>query len=220
MSDLNLEQARHNMVLQQIRPWDVLDQRVLDLLESMPREDFVPEHYRNVAYADIAIPLGHHEVMMPPRVEARMLQALAIQPQDTVLEIGTGSGFVTALLAKLARYVHSVEIHEELHRTAAATLQEHGLINVSLDTGDAARGWTNCGQVDVIAITGSLPLLPEAFQQSLKPGGRLFAIVGDAPAMEATLITRLAENEFRRENLFETDLPPLRNARQPNRFVL
>ena len=220
MSDINLQQARHNMVLQQIRPWDVLDQRVLDLLEEMPREDFVPESYRKLAYADIAVPLGHAEVMMPPRVEARMLQALNIQSSETVLEIGTGSGFTTALLAKLARHVFSVDIHAEFTEAAAQKLTAHGIINVSLETGDAARGWPNCGQVDVIAITGSLPLLPEAFEQSLKPGGRLFAIVGDSPAMEALLITRLSEDEFRRETLFETDLPALRNAPHPNRFVL
>jgi protein-L-isoaspartate(D-aspartate) O-methyltransferase len=220
MSDLNLQQARENMVLQQIRTWDVLDQRVLDLLEDLPREDFVPENYRKLAYADITIPLGHAEVMMPPRVEARMLQALNIQPQETVLEIGTGSGFVTGLLARLGRYVYSVDIHPEFIANAAWHLSTHGLVNVTLEAGDAARGWSNYGQVDVIAITGSLPILPEIFEQSLKPGGRLFAIVGDSPAMQATLITRLSEDEFRREILFETDLPPLRNALQPNRFVL
>lgn len=220
MSDVNLLQARNNMVLQQIRPWDVLDQRVLDLLEEMPRDDFVPETYRKLAYSDIAIPLGHAEVMMPPRVEARMLQALNIQPSDTVLEVGTGSGFVTALLAKLARHVYSVDIHPEFTAAAAQRLAAHGFINITLETGDAARGWPNCGQVDVITITGSLPILPEVFAQSLKLGGRLFAIVGDAPAMEAVLITRLSTDEYRRENLFETVIPPLRNALQPNRFVL
>lgn len=220
MSDVNLQQARQNMVLQQIRPWDVLDQRVLDLLEEMPREDFVPESYRKVAYADVAIPLGHAEVMMPPRLEARMLQALNIQPHETVLEIGTGSGFVTALLAKLARHVYSVDIHPEFTAAAIQKLAAHEIINATLETGDAARGWSNCGQVDVIAITGSLPILPEVFEQSLKPGGRLFAIVGDSPAMQTLLITRLSEDEFRREILFETDLPALRNAAQPNRFVL
>lgn len=220
MSDVNLQQARHNMVFQQVRTWDVLDQRILDLLEEMPREDFVPECYRKVAYADIAIPLGHAEVMMAPVVEARMLQALDIQPTETVLEIGTGSGFVTALLARLARHVYSVEIHPDFTTAATQKLAAHGIINVTLETGDAARGWPDCGQVDVLAITGSLPILPEVFEQSLKPGGRLFAIVGDSPAMEATLITRLSETEFRRETLFETDLPALRNAVQPDRFVL
>ncbi len=220
MSDLNLQQARHNMVVQQIRTWDVLDQRVLDLLEELPREDFVPESYRKLAYTDIAIPLGHAEVMMPPVVEARMLQALNLQSTDTVLEIGTGSGFVTACLARLARHVFSVDIHPEFTTAATQKLSAQGIINATLETGDAARGWPNCGQVDVIAITGSLPILPESFEHALKPGGRLFAIVGDSPAMEAMLITRLSDNEFRRETLFETDLPALRNAVQPNRFVL
>lgn len=220
MSEVNLQQARHNMVLQQIRPWDVLDQRVLDLLEEIPREEFVPEAYRNLAYADISIPLSHAEVMMPPRVEARMLQALNIQPNETVLEIGTGSGFVTALLARLARHVFSVEIHPDFTAAAAQRLTTRELMNVTLEIGDASHGWTNHGQMDVIAITGSLPILPEVFEQTLKPGGRLFAIVGDSPAMEAMLITRVSEDDFRRETLFETDLPPLRNAKQPNRFVL
>jgi len=220
MSNVNLQQARHNMVVQQVRTWDVLDQKVLDLLETLPREDFVPEAYRNLAYADIAIPLGHAQLMMPPVVEARMLQALDIQPNETVLEIGTGSGFVTALLASLARHVYSVDIHPDFTEAAAHKLAAHNLINVSLETGDAARGWTQCGQVDVITITGSLPLLPQSFEQSLRTGGRLFAIIGDSPAMEATLITRLSETEFRRETLFETDIPPLRNALQPDRFVL
>ena len=220
MSEVNLAQARHNMILQQIRPWEVLDQRVLDLLEEMPREQFVPESYRKLAYADIAIPLGHTEVMMPPRLEARMLQALDIQPNETVLEIGTGSGFCTALLAKLARHVFSVEIHPDFTAAAAQRLNAHEIMNVTLETGDAARGWSRCGQVDVIVITGSLPILPEVFEQSLQPGGRLFAVVGDAPAMEAMLITRLSEDEFRRETLFETTLPALRNAEQPDRFVL
>lgn len=220
MSELNLQQARENMVQQQIRTWDVLDQRILDLLEAMPREDFVPEPYRNLAYAEMSIPLGHGEVMMPPVVEARMLQALDIAPHETVLEIGTGSGFVTALLAKLGRHVHSVEIHPKFTNQAADCLAAHAIMNVSLHTGDAAQGWANSGQVDVIAITGSLPILPDTFQQTLNPGGRLFAIVGDAPAMEAVLITRLSDKEFHRETLFETDLPVLRNALQPNRFVL
>jgi len=220
MSELNLQQARENMVLQQIRTWDVLDQRVLDLLEAMPREDFVPETYRRLAYADIGIPLGLSEFMMNPKVEARMLQALDVQTHESVLEIGTGSGFVTALLASLARYVYSVELHPGLLEAATRRLAEHGIINVNLATGDAARGWSNCGQVDVIAITGSLPVLPETFQDILTIGGRLFAIVGDSPAMTAKLITRVSDTEFRSENLFETDLPPLRNALQPNRFTL
>ncbi|MBI1422085.1 MAG: methyltransferase domain-containing protein [Gammaproteobacteria bacterium] len=220
MSELNLQQARHNMVQQQIRPWDVLDSRVLGLLEEMPREDFVPDAYRKLAYTDIDIPLGHGEVMMPPRLEARMLQALNVQPQETALEIGTGSGYVTALLAKLARHVYSVEVHPEFTAAAAPKLAAYGILNVTLETGDASRGWSNYGQMDVIAITGSFPSLPEVFEHTLKPGGRLFVVVGDAPAMEAMLITRLSADEFRREKLFETVLPPLRNAPQPDRFVL
>jgi len=220
MSEVNLQEARENMITQQLRTWEVLDQHVLDLLESMPREDFVPPGYRNLAYADINIPMGHHEVMMAPKIEGRMLQALAIQPTETVLEIGTGSGFATALLARLARHVYSVDIHMEFTTAARERLNDHAIVNVTLETGDAARGWPAVAKVDVIAITGSLPILPESYRHALNIGGRLFAIVGDSPAMEALLITRISEHEFREEILFETDLPPLRNAEQPNRFVL
>ncbi len=220
MSEMNIEQARHNMIEQQIRPWEVLDQKVLDLIADVPREEYVPSAYRNLAFSDMSIPLGFNEVMMPPKLEARMLQSLDIQSGDTVLEIGTGSGYVTTLLAKLARYVYSVDIHEEFVEHARAKLHADGIVNVSIEQGDAAQGWDRYGSYDVIAITGSLPLLPESFQNTLNLGGRLFAIIGDSPVMEATLITRVGEHEFQTEGLFETDLPPLRNALQPERFIL
>lgn len=220
MSDMNLENARHNMIEQQIRPWEVLDQRVLDLLNELPREDFVPQRYRNLAYADTTIPLGNEQVMMPPRVEARILQGLNIQPDETVLEVGTGSGYVTGLLASLAEHVYSVDINAEMTRTAGEKLADHGIINVTLETGDAARGWDAHAPYDVIVITGSLPLLPDNFKQALKLGGRLLAIVGDSPAMEVVLITREGESEWAQEALFETDLPALINAPEPERFSL
>ncbi|WP_127478810.1 protein-L-isoaspartate O-methyltransferase family protein [Sulfurivermis fontis] len=217
---MNLEQARHNMIAQQIRPWEVVDDQVLDLIMRTPREDFVPPPYRNLAFTDIALPLGHGQVMMPPRLEARLLQALAVQPDESVLEIGTGSGYVTALLAQLARHVYSVEIVPQLKQAAEQRLAARGLTNVTVDEGDAAAGWPRRGSYDVIAVTGSLPELPQALQQELNIGGRLFVVVGEAPAMEALLITRVGENHWTRESLFETELPPLQNAPRPPRFVL
>lgn len=220
MTELNLEQARFNMIEQQIRPWEVLDQRVLDLLAQVPREDFVPSQYRNLAFTDMRIPLGHGQVMMSPKVEARMLQALDPQAGDSVLEIGTGSGYVTALLASLAQQVHSVEIIPELSAEAGRKLTDHGFDNVALAVGDALQGPNQHAPFDIIAVTGSLPVLPVHLEQALKPGGRLFAIVGDAPVMRAELVTRVGDNDWAREYLFETNLPALANAPQPERFVL
>lgn len=217
---MNFQLARFNMVEQQIRTWDVLDQRVLDIVRDTPREDYVPDAYRNLAYADVSIPLGEGEVMMPPRVEARLLQALQLQPDDRVLEVGTGSGYLTALLARLAGWVVSVEIAEPLAARALATLKAHGVENVTVEIGDAGRGWASAAPYDAIAVTGSLPLMEEQFQRQLKIGGRLFVIVGQEPAMEARLMTRAAQNDWVSESLFETVLPPLRGVREPERFVL
>lgn len=219
MSLIDLDQARYNMIHQQIRPWEVTSDDVLDLLGALPRDEFVPAAYRNLAYSDLQLPIGHGQVMMPPKVEARMLQALAVQPSDKVLEIGTGSGYVTALLARCAAHVDSVEIFSELSDAAAAKLADNGISNVTLTVGDAGTGWTSAQRYDAIAITGSLPLLPDSFQRQLSIGGRLFAIVGQSPAMEALLITRLGENEWATESLFETDLPALLNAPRPPEFV-
>ncbi len=220
MSEMNLDQARYNMIEQQIRPWEVLDQRVLDLLGTVPREDFVPPAYRNLAFADINIPLGEGQVMMSPKVEARILQALNLQEDESVLEVGTGSGYVTALLASLAKHVISVDINPEMTRQAGEKLTLHGISNVTLETGDAARGWDTQAPYDAIVITGSLPLLPDTFKQALKVGGRLLAIVGDSPVMSVVLFTRVGEAEWAQETLFETDLPALVNAPQPERFSL
>lgn len=216
---MNLAEARHNMIEQQIRPWDVLDQRVLELVANLPREDFVPSAYLSLAYADINIPLEHGQSMMAPKVEARMIQALNLKPSDTVLEVGTGSGYVTALLAKSAKHVYSVDVYPGFTQRAREKLAGHGIANVTLETGDAATGWARHQPYDVIAVTGSLPLLPEAFRQQLKVGGRLFVIVGDPPVMSAQLITRVSETGYNRRILFETVLPPLVNAPQPSRFV-
>jgi len=217
---MNVEQARFNMVEQQIRTWEVLDQQVLDLMGQVPREDFVPEAYRNLAFADTCIPLEHGQTMMLPRVEARMLQALQVAPTDRVLEVGTGSGFVTALLARLGGHVTSVEIHDALQSGARAKLAAHAIENVDLYSGDASHGWERSAPYDVIAVTGSLPLLEESFQNSLAIGGRLFIIVGQEPAMEALLITRNSETQWATDCLFETVLAPLTGVEEPERFVL
>ncbi len=217
---MNLEQARFNMVEQQIRTWEVLDQRVLDLMSQVPREEFAPPAYRNLAFADTCIPLGHGQSMMCPRVEARLLQALQIEPDEHVLEIGTGSGFVTALLARMAARVTSVEIHDSLRRDALAKLESHGIDNVELHTGDASHGWEPGAPYDVIAVTGSVPVLDECFQKLLAVGGRLFVIVGQEPAMEALLITRTGPSQWTTDDLFETVVPALIGVQQPERFVL
>jgi protein-L-isoaspartate(D-aspartate) O-methyltransferase len=214
-----LEQARYNMVEQQIRPCDVLDQRVLDLLFKVRREDFVPDAYRRLAFADVEIPIGHGESMLTPMIEARILQEIDVRPADSVLEIGTGSGYMTALLASLAARVTSVEIHPDLSEGAAEKLAAHGYANLSLEVGDGARGWPSAAPYDVIVLTGSTPVLPDAFAQSLAPGGRLFAIVGQPPVMQARLLICTATGAWRTTPLFETSVKPLVNALQPERFV-
>jgi len=215
---MNLEQARFNMIEQQIRPWDVLDPHVLELLKVMRREQFVPSTSRALAFVDTEIPLGHGAAMWQPKLEARALQALALQPTDSVLEVGTGSGYLTALLARMAAQVTSVEIEAELNAQAAHNLATHNIGNVNLQVGDAARHWGEA-EYDAIVLTGSTPVLPPAYKQQLKIGGRLFAIVGDAPAMQAQLITRAAADKFETHTLFETNVAPLHNALHPERFV-
>ena len=216
---LNIEQARFNMIEQQVRPWDVLDPKVLELMEGVPREPFVPAGYQALAYADTEIPLGHGTTTLPPKVIGRMLQAADIDPLDIALEVGTGSGYQTALLARGCRQVFSVDINAEISAQARKNLDTLGINNATLEVGDAAHGWDQHRPYDVIIITGSLPVLPETFQKSLNRGGRLVAIVGDAPVMEAILITRTGDNEWSRESLFETNVKPLTNAQQPQRFT-
>ncbi|MPZ46226.1 MAG: methyltransferase domain-containing protein [Betaproteobacteria bacterium] len=216
---MDFEQARFNMVEQQIRTWDVLDPTVLELLLTVRREDFVPPQFRQLAFADMEIPLGHGECMLAPKLEARLLQEAAVQRDDQVLEVGTGSGYTAALAARLARHVYSVEIIPELSEQARRNFQAHGITNVTAEVGDAARGWASHAPYDVILITGSLPLIPEAFEHSLAPGGRLLAVVGDPPVMSAQRIRRTAGGGFGRETLFETCIKALRNAPQPERFV-
>lgn len=217
---MDLDQARFNMVEQQIRTWEVLDQDVLDLLFEMHREEFVLPRCRSLAFVDMEIPLGHGEVMLSPKLEARMLQELQVKPTDRVLEIGTGSGYMTALLAKRAAFVESVEIVPELAAFADKNLVAHDIGNVKLEVGDGAHGWGD-GAYDVIVLTGSTPVLAPAFLAALNPGGRLLAVLGDKPAMKATLFTAslVERGEAASVELFETCIPLLRNAPQPKRFV-
>ena len=219
MNQSEIEQARFNMIEQQIRTWDVLDQRVLDVMKSVPREQFVPEHYRSLAFADTNIPLGHEQVMMAPKLEGRLLQALAITPDDSVLEIGTGSGYLTACLARLGKHVTSIDITADFTTAAAAKLEAQGISNVTLETLDAAEGIESEKRYDVIAVTGSLPLLQQQFQKNLAVGGRLFIITGSLPIMEANLISRVDENHWSSECLLETCIPPLLHATRPQAFV-
>lgn len=213
-----MELARFNMVEQQIRPWDVLDANVLDLLRKVKREHFVPVDKQSMAFMDVEIPLGHGVKMWFPKVEARALQALKLKSSDRVLEVGTGSGYLAALISRMAQHVTSVELVQELSARAARTLAAHHYDNVTLEIGDASKGWGN-EKYDAIVLTGSVPLPPESFYQMLNTGGRLFAIVGDAPAMHATLVTCVAPGVFETTTLFETSVAPLINAPQPQRFA-
>jgi protein-L-isoaspartate(D-aspartate) O-methyltransferase len=215
----DLEQMRFNMVEQQIRTWEVLDQRVLDLLFRVRREDYVPAQYKALAFVDMEIPIGHGERMLQPKVEARMLQELTLAPTDKVLEVGTGSGYMTALLASVAEHVYSVDVNEDFTRAAAERLAKSGIANVTLESGDAAQGWDKHGPYDAIVVTGSVPVLPPAFKASLKTGGRLLVVVGEPPVMEARLITAVDAGAFNSINLFETCIAPLKHAVQPEKFV-
>lgn len=216
---MNLEETRFNMVVQQIRTWNVLDDSVLDLLYKIRREEFVLPANRAMAFVDMETPLGHGQVMLTPKMEARILQELHVQKTDKILEVGSGSGYLTALLAGKGAHVYSVEIVPELKAMAENNLRTHGITNVTVEQGDAAQGWSKHEPYDVIVLTASTPVLPETFLKSLNPGGRLFAIVGEDPVMEALLITCTAPGEFKTTQLFETCTAPFINALQPTRFT-
>ena len=216
---MNLEETRFNMVVQQIRTWNVLDDSVLDLLYKIRREEFVLPANRAMAFVDMETPLGHGQVMLAPKMEARILQELHVQKTDKILEVGSGSGYLTALLAEKGAHVYSAEIVPELKAMAENNLRTHGITNVTVEQGDAAQGWSKHEPYDVIVLTASTPVLPETFLKSLNPGGRLFAIVGEDPVMEALLITCTAPGEFKTTQLFETCTAPFINALQPARFT-
>ncbi|WP_456412842.1 protein-L-isoaspartate O-methyltransferase family protein [Thiolapillus sp.] len=217
MTIANDKNARFNMAYQQIRPWDVCDDQVLDVIMDLPREQFVPHAYRSLAFADMRIPLGHGQVMMEPKLEARMLQSLAIKPDDQILEIGTGSGFITACLATLGNTVTSYDIHDAFIQTAEEKLSRQGIDNARLHLGNAFGAELPAEGFDAIAVTGSLYQYSDYLEQFLAPGGRLFLMVGRSPVMEAMLITRQGD-KFVQDYLFETDFPPLELLPQPSGF--
>ena len=216
---MNFEQARVNMVENQVRPWEVLDARVLDVLGSVRREDFVAAEHRQLAFADLTLPLGHGEVMMKPVVEGRVLQALELTPTDQVLEIGTGSGFLTACLAKLSAGVTSVDIHADFIAAAGERLSHAGIANVKLEVGEAVSAWQPSGVFDAVVVTGAVSQIPQRFLSWLKPGGRLLVVRGESPVQQVLLLTHEGNGRYREESLFETDLPYLKHAEPPRRFV-
>lgn len=216
---MNFEQARYNMVEQQVRTWDVLDARVLELMSKLNREDFVSLEHRKVAYADMALPIGNEQVMLPPREEGRILQALQVKPSDKVLEIGTGSGYFTALLAQQAASVTTVDIFPDFTAAAQARLAHLDLQNVTFCTGDASEGWDSDTSYDVVCITGSFYVLPESYKQQLATGGRLFVVLGQQPTMKAKLLTHYNKQEWGTEVLYETVVPALINAVYPPSFT-
>jgi len=215
---MNVDQARFNMIEQQIRPWDVLDSQVLALLSEVKREDFVPAAYRAMAFVDMALPLPCGESMLAPRVEARLLQDLAIQPTDKVLEIGAGSGYMAALLARKAQHVLTLELHAELVELARGNLQRAGIQNVEVRQADGSSEVIAGGPFDVILLSGSVAEVPPALLSQLKPGGRLMAVVGDEPVMQATLVTRTGEHGSSTKQPWDTIAPRLHNFRQPSTF--
>jgi protein-L-isoaspartate(D-aspartate) O-methyltransferase len=206
------------MIEQQVHTWDVFDDRVLAAMRSVPREQFAPRAYREVAFADAPIPLPHGQWMLPPKLQGRILQALQIQPADVVLEVGTGSGYLTACLGRLAARVQSLELFDDLAKTARQSLLQAAINNVAVETADALQLEMQ-GGYDAIAVTGSLPLYDERFQRALRQGGRLFIVVGQAPVMEAWQVTRVGEREWHRESVFETCIDPLIHAPRPSPFV-
>ncbi|MCK2089615.1 protein-L-isoaspartate O-methyltransferase [Thauera aromatica] len=215
---MNFEKARFNMVEQQIRPWEVLDQNVLDLLMTVRREEFVPASHRELAFAEVEIPIGCGQVMLKPVIEGKIMQALRVEKTDLVLEIGAGSGYFAALLAARAEWVRAVEIECALVKLASENLARNGVDNVVVVHGDGVDGWAERAPYDVIVVSGGLPFVPQALLEQLKVGGRLFAFVGEAPVMKARLITCEAEGRFRTEDIFETVVPMLKNAPRQDPF--
>lgn len=215
---MNFEKARFNMVEQQIRPWEVLDQDVLDLLMTVKREEFVPAAYRELAFTEVEIPIGCGQVMLKPVIEGKVLQALRLAKSDSVLEVGTGSGYFAALLAARTEWVRTIEIEPELVKLAGANLARNGVENVVVVQGDGIGGWAERAPYDVIVVSGGLPFVPQALLEQLKVGGRLFAFVGEAPVMKARLVTCEGEGRFRTEDIFETVVPMLKNAPQRDAF--
>jgi len=210
---MNLQQARNNMIEQQVRPWDVLDQRVLDVLAAVPREQFVAEEHRALAFSDYQLPIGFGQTLLKPILEGRILQALSPQPSDVTLELGSGSGYLTACLARMSNRVQSLEIHPELASSAQSRLDALDVANVTLLQQDAAAEWDALNSYDAIAFGGAIQAIPEFYKHKLAINGRMFAVIGDSqqPMMEAVLVTRISKSEWTTESLFETKIDPLVN---------
>jgi protein-L-isoaspartate(D-aspartate) O-methyltransferase len=215
---MNIEQARFNMIEQQIRPWNVLDTDILDLLHVVKREQFVPVAYQNLAFADVEIPLPGGEAMVTPKLEARILQEIGLKKHDSVLEIGTGSGYMAALMAHRAAKVTSVEVNAEIKELAEKNLAKAGIANVSVELGNGAKGWDKGAPYDVIVISGALEVLPEAFLAQVKVGGRIAAIVGQPPSMEFVIVTRTGEASWNTVKVFETNVKYLTGAPAVSHF--
>lgn len=220
MTKLDSQAANGNMIGQQIRTWEVLNDRILETISAIPRHQFVPAHFSEVAYSDMQIPLGHGQVMLEPKIQGRLLQATNPMPNDRVLEIGTGNGFLTACLSSLGAHVTTVELLPEFHATAKQNLVSQGIINFTAELGDAANGWPDGETYDVIAVTGSMPVLDQQFHRQLAQGGRLFVITGQPPIMEALLITRIDEDQWSTESLFDCYAPPLIGITDSQPFML
>ncbi len=213
----NLEIARRQMIDQQVRAWEVLDDRVLEAFTRVSRDRYVPESFRDVAFADTSIPLGHGQSMLPPKVDGRILQALAVSRGDAVLDVGTGSGFLAACLAALGGSVRSLEIFADLAMSARSALRANSVPGVEIEVADASQ-LDETDRYDVIAVTASLPVYDTRFERALRPGGRLFVVTGQRPVMEARLVTRVAHDQWRSETLFETVVEPMINAPRPPAF--
>jgi protein-L-isoaspartate(D-aspartate) O-methyltransferase len=215
---MNFEQARFNMIEQQIRPWNVLDQDVLDLLHVVKREQFVPAAYEALAFADVEIPLPGGETMLAPKIEARLMQEIMLKKHENVLLVGVGSGYLAALLAYKGRHVTAVELSPEMKALAEKNLAKAGVSNVTVEQGNGAEGWAKGAPYDVIVISGSLPVLPDAFLKELKVGGRIAVIVGEPPVMSCNIVTRVADSAYDTRKVFETNVKPLAGAPVPSHF--
>jgi len=216
---MDFEQARSNMIDQQIRTWEVLDQRVLDTLCNIKREEFIPDEYKKLAFTDCNIPLACNQMTMQPKVEARIIQSLDIAHNDHILEIGTGCAYLTAVLATFGESVISLDIFPDFTQSASSKLTQHNIQNVELITADGIHGWKTKAPYNVIVLTGSLPVLDNEFQEQLAIGGRLFAVIGESPVMNATLITRIDENQWTKEVIFETDISALIGSVETSKFL-
>jgi protein-L-isoaspartate(D-aspartate) O-methyltransferase len=215
---MDFERARFNMVEQQVRPWEVLDQDVLESMMTVKREEFVPAQFRSLSFSEAEIPIGCGQIMLSPVIEGKILQAVQVKKTDSVLEIGAGSGYFAALLASHADWVRTIEIEPELAALAGANLKKAGIENVIVEEGDGSEGWAARGPYDVIVVSAGMPMLPQAFKDQLNVGGRLLVFIGEAPMMVARLVTCLGEGKFETVDLFENVVPPLKNAKRVESF--